>query len=109
MKTFLYPAVKNLSILARRKRARHAGDETASSEMVAKAERASASREELATVLASLDDAHREVLLMRFVDDMTLREIADTLAIPLGTVKSRLHHALATLRDDPRTREYFEE
>jgi RNA polymerase sigma-70 factor (ECF subfamily) len=46
---------------------------------------------------------------MRFLDEMTLREIAEALAIPVGTVKSRLHHALATLRDDPNTRRYFEE
>jgi DNA-directed RNA polymerase specialized sigma24 family protein len=28
--------------------------------------------------------------------------------IPLGTVKSRLHNALAALKDDPRTRDFFE-
>ncbi len=50
----------------------------------------------------------REVVLMRFVDDLSLQEIAAALAIPTGTVKSRLHNALATLRDDPRTRRYFE-
>ncbi|MBC8468275.1 MAG: hypothetical protein H8D56_02285 [Planctomycetes bacterium] len=44
---------------------------------------------------------------MRFVDDMSLQEIAAALNIPLGTVKSRLHHALQRLRDDRRTKEYF--
>lgn len=109
MKTFLYPVVKNLSISARRKRARYAGDEAALSEVPAADEPRSLPREELTSVLAALDDAHLEVLLMRFVDAMTLSEIADALAIPLGTVKSRLHNALSTLRDDPRTREYFDE
>ncbi len=46
---------------------------------------------------------------MRFIDDMTLQEIADALNIPLGTVKSRLHHALKTLREHENTRRYFEE
>ena len=55
-----------------------------------------------------LPEAQREVLLMRFVDGLTLAEIAEALAIPLGTVKSRLHNALRALRDDPRVREYFE-
>jgi len=32
---------------------------------------------------------------------------AGSLAVPLGTVKSRLHAALKTLRQDPRTRSYF--
>jgi len=46
---------------------------------------------------------------MRFVDDMTLQEIADALNIPLGTDKSRLHHALKTLRENEPTRRYFED
>jgi RNA polymerase sigma-70 factor (ECF subfamily) len=58
--------------------------------------------------LASLVDTQREVVLMRFVDAMSLAEIAEALEIPLGTVKSRLHKALASLRQDPRTRQYFE-
>jgi len=44
---------------------------------------------------------------MRFVDDMTLQEIAAALNIPLGTVKSRLHNSLHTLRNDRRTKNYF--
>ena len=31
------------------------------------------------------------------------------LAIPLGTVKSRLHHAIKLLRDDPHARRFFVE
>jgi RNA polymerase sigma-70 factor (ECF subfamily) len=54
-----------------------------------------------------LSAGQREVLLARFVDEMSLEEIAAALEIPLGTVKSRIHNALATLRDDPRTRNYF--
>jgi RNA polymerase sigma-70 factor (ECF subfamily) len=64
---------------------------------------------DLAAVLRVLPEPHREVLLMRVVDDMTLEEIALALDIPLGTVKSRLHNALAKLREDERTREYFSE
>jgi RNA polymerase sigma-70 factor (ECF subfamily) len=61
-------------------------------------------RGEVALMLQGLSDAHREIVLMRFVDDMTLEEIAEAISIPLGTAKSRLHHALAALRDDPRFR-----
>jgi RNA polymerase sigma-70 factor (ECF subfamily) len=60
-------------------------------------------------VLANLPLKQREVLLLRFVDGFSLDEIADALEIPLGTVKSRLHTALNTLRDDPRTRELIGE
>jgi RNA polymerase sigma-70 factor (ECF subfamily) len=45
---------------------------------------------------------------MRFVDGLSLDEIATALDIPLGTVKSRLHNALATLRGDPSVRKFFE-
>jgi len=64
-------------------------------------------RAELATALAALPIDQREVVLMRFLDDMSLSEIAEALSVPSGTVKSRLHRALETLRADPRTREYF--
>ena len=44
-------------------------------------------------MLAVLPAGHREVLLLRFVDGLPLQEIATALGLPLGTVKSRLHHA----------------
>ena len=55
----------------------------------------------MATVLGSLSDAHKEILLMRFVDDMTQPEIAAALELPLGTVKSRLHHAIQAVKNSP--------
>lgn len=107
MTTFLYPVVKNLSIAARRKAGRFATDAEALDGAAAKSAPEGATRAELAAAMASLSEERREVVLMRFVDGMTLEEIADALAIPLGTVKSRLHHALAALRDDPRARRFF--
>jgi RNA polymerase sigma-70 factor (ECF subfamily) len=106
MTTFLYPAVKHLSLNARCKRCAGAADETALNEIPV-AEPDGTSRSELAAALATLPDEQREVVLMRFVDEMSLAEIATSLSIPLGTAKSRLHNALRKLRDDPRTRDYF--
>ena len=106
MTTFLYPVVKHLAIRARRKRMRHAPGDVMLEAAQARESPAPA-REELAAVVSVLPEAQREVLLMRFVDDMSLKEIADALDIPLGTVKSRLHAALRTLRHDERTRRYF--
>ena len=48
------------------------------------------------------------MLRLRFVDGLSLAEVAEAMDIPLGTVKSRLHHALQTLRQDERTRKFFE-
>jgi len=108
MTTFLYPVVKHLSIAVRNKSHRFTSDEEILSELPAPASKETdRCRSELATVLTVLPDEQREVLLMRFVDDMTLQEIATALNIPIGTVKSRLHHALQRLRHDRRTRDYF--
>jgi RNA polymerase sigma-70 factor (ECF subfamily) len=115
MTTFLYPAVRNLSMAVRRKRGREV---TLSGEMPNAASpdcRASTAsghgettRADLAAVMAALPAPQREVVLMQFVDDMSLQEIAQALGVPLGPVKSRLHHALAALRADPHTRTYFD-
>ena len=45
-----------------------------------------------------LPEKHRQVVLLRFFEDAALPEIAATLGLSVGTVKSRLHHALAKLR-----------
>jgi RNA polymerase sigma-70 factor (ECF subfamily) len=108
MKTFLYPVVKNLSIAARRKSRRLQLDSDLLDTIAVPDEALPAGRSELAAALSMLPGIHREVLLMRFVDAMTLEEMAAALGIPVGTVKSRLHDALVTLREDERTRGYFE-
>lgn len=110
LRTFLYPAVRNLSIAARRKAQRYQASETALAtiENTATEDSVAAGTNELQIVLAGLSEEHRETILLRFVDGLTLAEIAEAMEIPLGTVKSRLHFALQTLRDDKRTREFFE-
>ena len=108
MTSFLYPAVRHLSLAIRSKNRRFTSDEEILSEIAAPALKdTQSSRKELAAVLTILPDEQREVLLMRFVDAMSLQEIAKALNIPTGTVKSRLHHALKRLRHDRRTQDYF--
>lgn len=108
-KTFLYPAVRNLSIAARRKNARYQGTADAAEELeqAAAPEAVAAEGGDLQFVLAALPEEQREVLLLRFVDGLSLAEIGEAMDIPLGTVKSRLHNALQTLREDQRTRNFF--
>jgi RNA polymerase sigma-70 factor (ECF subfamily) len=48
--------------------------------------------------LLKLDPLHREVLLLRFHEELSLEEIARVTRAPLSTVKSRLYRGLATLR-----------
>jgi DNA-directed RNA polymerase specialized sigma24 family protein len=40
---------------------------------------------------------HRRVLTLRFLEDMSIEEIADVLATNSGTIKSRLYYAKAVL------------
>ncbi|MEK6563325.1 MAG: sigma factor-like helix-turn-helix DNA-binding protein [Candidatus Binatota bacterium] len=42
---------------------------------------------------ADLPEGQQEVVRLRFIDGLDLKEIAIALEIPLGTVKSRLHNA----------------
>jgi RNA polymerase sigma-70 factor (ECF subfamily) len=53
---------------------------------------------ELDRALAALDVDHRIVVVMRFWQDRTVDDIAARVGIPSGTVKSRLHNALRSLR-----------
>jgi RNA polymerase sigma-70 factor, ECF subfamily len=48
--------------------------------------------------LSRLTLMHREVLTLFFLEDLSLEEIASVLEIPVGTVKSRLHHAKRALK-----------
>ena len=52
----------------------------------------------LRAALATLDPEHREVLILHEVQGFKYREIATILSCPVGTVKSRVHYAMAALR-----------
>jgi RNA polymerase sigma-70 factor (ECF subfamily) len=70
---------------------------------------AAARREAIAAALDALAIQHREVLALAFAARITHREIADVLGVPVGTVKSRLHHARAALARQLAERGYAEE
>lgn len=59
-----------------------------------------AERDALSRALDALRPEHREVVVLRFYADLPLDEIARLTGTPLGTVKSRLHHAMSYLRAD---------
>lgn len=63
-------------------------------ETVAQAETAA----RLQQCLERLPDKHRRVVQLRFFEDASLPDMATVLGCSIGTVKSRLHHALEKLR-----------
>jgi RNA polymerase sigma factor (sigma-70 family) len=63
----------------------------------------------LAAAIDALAPQHREVLALAFGAQVPHREIAEILGVPVGTVKSRLHHARAALTRAMADRGYVEE
>jgi len=66
-------------------------------------------------LVTALPEAFREVILLREVEDLSYRQIADVLNVPVGTVMSRLARARATLREawlkaapEEQTREHWQ-
>ena len=55
-------------------------------------------REKTAAALLELDTLHREVLVLRFHEELSLEEIAKVTRAPLSTVKSRLYRGMAMMK-----------
>ncbi|WP_273853367.1 RNA polymerase sigma factor [Guptibacillus spartinae] len=56
------------------------------------------SRVEFLKKLDTLSETQREIVYLRFYQELKYQEIAETLELPLGTVKSNLFHALKKLK-----------
>ena len=54
--------------------------------------------QQIIIAIQQLPQHQKETILLRYVEDLSLREISDVLKIPLGTVKSRLSLGLKQLR-----------
>lgn len=120
--TFLYPAAKHHAISRARRRRREIsasalssgpenGDRPADAldglPMPACAETrlTDSRRETLHKAMSDLSPLHREVIWLRYVEDHSLEELSLMLDVPLGTVKSRLHNAIAALQQTPGIRD----
>ena len=54
--------------------------------------------ERMANFLAHIPAVYREVLTLRFHEDLALEEMADLIQVPISTVKSRLYRGLESLK-----------
>ncbi len=100
--TWLY-AILRRQCLTRRRKARFLDflgllperrDETPSAEQRMDREFACG---QVRSALRKLSFRHREILFLRYVEELKVREMADLLQIPSGSVKSRLHDAVGAL------------
>lgn len=101
LRTFLFPVVRNLCMSRLRKKKPQVDPQILDfreSETIRDPE---VDKNRVIDMVAGLGEEHRDVIILRFADQLTLEEIADKLSVPKGTVKSRLHHALKKLRDNP--------
>jgi RNA polymerase sigma-70 factor (ECF subfamily) len=107
LRTFLYPVIRNLSLNMVKKSRRYDGGAKAETHLNQLADPSGDLQHggDIFDLTDTLSTDHREILLLRFIDGMSLPEISEMISIPLGTAKSRLHHALAALRDTPAIRE----
>ncbi len=55
-------------------------------------------QEEFMNLIGQLSEIHRSVLLLHFLEDFSLEEVAHVTGVGIGTVKSRLHYAKKSLR-----------
>jgi RNA polymerase sigma factor (sigma-70 family) len=110
-KAWLLAIVRNCHVTALKQQQRHAfeslpeeHDAAAGSAMIATTpdpESASIRRDDERTLdrlIAALPEEHREVLILREIEDMSYREIASVTNVPIGTVMSRLARARAALK-----------
>lgn len=109
--TYLFPIARNIAVTHLRKANAARRAENGRVEAMSVGTVSEAVDGELVTALAraldALPEAQRDVLVLRVLENMQLDEIGMALAIPLGTVKSRLHHATRTLEADPQLRGFL--
>lgn len=96
LSTLLYPVARHLAADGRRRNARQPVPLEGVHEPVADL---AADDEGLRDWISVLSASHQEVVGLRYADGLSLEEIAVALDVPVGTVKSRLHHALRILRE----------
>ena len=53
-------------------------------------------RDKVREIVAEMPEAYREILILAYFKQLAYKEMAEVLGIPLGTVKSRLHSAVAS-------------
>src|ERR1700728_2970210 len=105
--TWLFTVARNLVIDLRRKRTMASLDEMFEASGIEIAADSPSpfdqcasgeDRARLAAALLEMEPLYREVLVLRFHEDLSLEEIANVTRAPLSTVKSRLYRGLASMK-----------
>ena len=81
-----------------RRLAQHAAQRTQHEQDAGRPEVRQSDIQPLWAAVRQLPRKQREVVTLRYAEDLSVAEIATVVGVPEGTVKSRLHHGLKTLR-----------
>lgn len=99
-RAYLFGIARNLSMSAWRRQKRDRAYTLEDNHLSVENETAG-SDERIAMVqetIASMPPLQREILDLRFTQDLSYSDIAEVLGIPVGTVRSRLHNAVIATR-----------
>lgn len=104
--TWLYRLTTNAAIDLLRREKHRGGDDTENwpelpDDSLSPQERAEQTETQTAVrrAMARLSPEHREILLLRYMEELDYGEIAGALAVSVGTVKSRINRAKGRLRE----------
>jgi RNA polymerase sigma-70 factor, ECF subfamily len=99
LKTFLYPVVKNNAIsIIRKKRKVISIDDPIAQNIPDESVEWTEELRSLSEYLEGFSKEDKELVCLRFYDELQLVEISEVFKVPLGTIKSRLNRLLARLR-----------
>lgn len=60
----------------------------------------SLNRESISSILSALDKKHREILVLKFLEEKSYQEISDIIKKPLGTVASSINRAKSAFKEE---------
>jgi RNA polymerase sigma factor (sigma-70 family) len=103
LRAWLYAVLRNLYVSGLRRKGRSGvvksvDDLAPEEEAVAGEQEDHAAVRSIAEALDRLPHLHREVILLVALEDMSYREVAEIIGVPVGTVMSRLSRARGVLR-----------
>ena len=103
LRAWLYAILRNIYISGLRRKGR-AGVVKSVDDLAAEEEAVAGEQEDhvairsISEALDRLPELHREVILLVALEDMSYREVAEIIGVPVGTVMSRLSRARSALR-----------
>jgi RNA polymerase sigma-70 factor (ECF subfamily) len=102
LRPWLYSIVHGVAVDRIRKSSRREAAEQSQYEEFVEAEEPSFANEDAAEIhqaLSEISFSHREVLVLHFLEDLSIAEIAEVVGCSEGTVKSRMHYAKRAMKE----------